>query len=67
MGDAEVLAYVKASAAVLDLPLDDEQAQRVAAYLSRTAAMARALDQLQLPEDLEPAEIYVPKPFPAPI
>lgn len=67
MGDAEVLAYVKASAVALALPLDDAQAQRVAAHLARTAAMARALDQLPLGEDLEPAEIYVPKPFPAPI
>ena len=67
MGDAEVLAYVKASAVALGLPLDDAQAQRVAAHLQRTAAMARSLDQLQLPEDLEPAEIYVPKPFPAPM
>lgn len=67
MTDAEVLAYVKAAAAALALPLDDAQARRVAAHLGRTAAMAQALDQLRLPEDLEPAEIYSPKPFPAPM
>ena len=67
MTDTDVLAYVKASAVALNLPLDEAQAQRVAAHLGRTAAMARALDQLQLPVDLEPAGIYVPKPFPAPM
>lgn len=67
MTDAEVLAYVKATAVVLDLPLDEAQAQRVAVHLGRTAAMARSLDQLQLPPELEPAEVYMPKPFPAPI
>jgi len=65
MGEQEVLAYVKAAAVALDLPLDEAQAQRVAVHLARTAGMAQQLDRLELPEHAEPAEIYVPKPFPA--
>ena len=66
MDEQEVLAYVKSAAVALGLPLDEAQAQRAAMHLARTAGMARQLDQLELPEHLEPAEIYVPKPFPAP-
>ena len=44
MGEGEVLAYVKATAALLDLPLDEARALAVALHLGRTAAMARMLD-----------------------
>ena len=62
--DAQVLAYVKAAAAVLALPLDDERAQRVAMHLARTAAMARELEGFALEAGEEPAELYCPAPFP---
>lgn len=62
MNDAHALAYVRASAAVLGLPLDDEQVVRVAAHLQRTAAMAKLLDEQAMPPELELAEIYKPKP-----
>jgi hypothetical protein len=61
---AALQAYVKAAAAVLQLPLDHEQVTRVAAHLARTAAMARALEGAPLAPHDEPAEIYSPKAFP---
>lgn len=65
MTDADVLAYVKASAALLALPLDDARAQAVAAHLARTAALAKLMEQADLGPADEPAEIYRPAPFPA--
>ena len=41
MTDDEVLAYVKAAALAVSLPLDEARAQRVATHLARTAALAR--------------------------
>lgn len=60
MNNDDAQTYVRASAAVLGLPLDDAQVVRVAAHLQRTAAMARMLDALDLPPDVEQAEIYRP-------
>ena len=65
MSETATQAYVRASAAVLGLPLDDAQVVRVATHLQRTAAMARLLDDQDMPPELEPAELYVPKPPPA--
>lgn len=62
MNDDHALAYVRASAAVLGLPLQDEQVVRVAAHLQRTAAMAKLLDAQSMPPEVELAEIYKPKP-----
>jgi Protein of unknown function (DUF4089) len=59
-----ILAYVKASAALLDLPLDEASAQRVAVHLSRTAGMAKLLENVPLGVANEPAEVYRPAPFP---
>ncbi|MGZ5195436.1 MAG: DUF4089 domain-containing protein [Ramlibacter sp.] len=64
MSDEDVLAYVRAAAAALDLPLDEAAAQRVASHLSRTATMARLLDAAGLAPDDEPAEVFRPAPFP---
>jgi hypothetical protein len=64
MGEGEVLAYVKATAALLDLPLDEARALAVALHLGRTAAMARMLDAVPLAPADEIAEIYCPAPFP---
>ncbi len=60
--DAQMVQYVQVSATVLGLPVDDARAVRVAAHLQRTAAMAQLLDQLDMPPELELAEIYCPKP-----
>jgi Protein of unknown function (DUF4089) len=65
MTDAEVLAYVKASAAAQKLTLDEGRAARVATHLARTAHLAQLLDETPLLPHDEPAEIYKPKPFPA--
>jgi hypothetical protein len=64
MRDADILGYVKAAAAALELPLDAVAAQRVAAHLARTAAMASLLDQGDLAPHDEPAEVFCPAPFP---
>ena len=63
MESRDVLAYVKASAAVLGLPLDEDRALRVAQHLERTAGLARLLQAAALSVDDELAEIYRPAPF----
>jgi len=62
----EVLAYVRATACALELPLDDTRARAVAQHLGRTAVLAKALDAYVLPPEIEPAEVYRPAPFPLP-
>ncbi len=64
MDGEAVLAYVRATAAVLELPLDEARARAVALHLGRTADMARQLRALALAPHDEPAEIYRPAPFP---
>jgi hypothetical protein len=64
MEPAEVLAYVKAAACAVNLPLDDTAAQRVAEHMGRTAAMARLLDSAEMAPEHELAEIFRPAPFP---
>jgi len=65
MNDALSLQYVKTTAELLMLPLEDAQAARVAVYLQRTAAMVSLLDSAGLSAHDELAEIYCPAPFPA--
>jgi len=65
MSEDEVLAYVRAAAVALGLPLDAQQAEAVAQHLARTAALARQLEAAELSVDDEPAEIFRPAPFPA--
>lgn len=64
MNDAQVLHYVKAAALALALPLDAARAERVAAHLARTAALAQVLESAALGVEDEPAEVYCPAPFP---
>lgn len=64
MSEDEVLAYVKAAAAMVQLPLDEARAQAVALHLGRTAAMARLLDAASPVPECEIAELYCPAPFP---
>lgn len=65
--DPDMLAYVKAAAAALALPLDDAQAQCVAVHLARTASLARQLEQAPMTPADEPAQVYCPSPFPTPL
>jgi hypothetical protein len=67
MTESEVLAYVKASAMAQGLAMDDARALRVATHLARTAHLAQLLDAAPLCVEDEPAEIYKPKPFAAPV
>jgi hypothetical protein len=64
MSDDDILAYVNAAAAAAGLPLDAARAQRVAAHLARTAAMAQLLESAGLQAHDEPAEVYRPAAFP---
>lgn len=66
MNEAQTLAYVKAAAAAVDMPLDDEQAARVAVHLQRTAGIAALLDAFPLAPHDEPAELFRPAPFDQP-
>jgi hypothetical protein len=63
MTDDEVLGYVKVTASMLSLTLDEARVQRVAGHLSRTAALAKLLDDAPVGVDVELAEIYKPAPF----
>ncbi len=54
----QALDYVKASAALQGLVLDEARAKAVAAHLARTAQIARLLDGVPMPPDDELAEIY---------
>ncbi len=63
MESDDILAYVKASAKLLALPLDDERAQRVSQHMERTAGLARLLETKVLSPEDELAEIYCPAPF----
>jgi hypothetical protein len=64
MTEAQTLIYVQAAAVTLDLKLDTAQAARVATHLQRTAALAALIDAVPLADEVEPAEIYCPAPFP---
>jgi hypothetical protein len=65
MNDTDLLAYVKAAASLLDLPLEDSRAHAVAQQLSRTLALARQLEAFTLPLEEEMSEIFCPAAFPA--
>lgn len=60
MTDAQVLAYVNASAAAQGLALDDDRALRVATHLARTAHLAQLLEDTPMAVEDELAEIYRP-------
>ena len=64
MDAQQTLAYVKAAATAVALPLDDARAQRVAMHLARTAELAAQLDTFELDVSEEPAEIFCPAVFP---
>jgi hypothetical protein len=58
-----LLQFVCASAALMHLRLDCGQAERVAAHLRRTAAMAELLEGEDLAAAHGPAQIFCPAPF----
>ena len=64
MDAQQTLAYVKAAATAVALPLDDARAQRVAMHLGRTAELAAQLDAFELDVSEESAEIFCPAVFP---
>ena len=61
----DVLAYVRSSAQLLDLTLDDAQIERVALHLTRTLGLVAALRHAPLGPEDELAEVFRPAPFPA--
>lgn len=63
MTEGEVIAYVRASAALHGIPMDEARTQRVAQHLARTAQLAQLLEEAPLAPHDEPAEIYKPLPF----
>ena len=63
MSDDDILNYVRNSASLLGLPLDEARARRVAVHLARTAALAQLLDAAPMAPEDELAEIYRPAPF----
>ena len=65
MQEQDVLAYVRATARALDLPLDEARVQAVALHLGRTVVLARLLEATPLSVEEELVEIYCPAPFPA--
>ncbi|EYC52495.1 hypothetical protein AZ34_16480 [Hylemonella gracilis str. Niagara R] len=65
MSDDDMLTYVRASARLLALPLDEARVARVAGHLQRTAALAALLERVDLSVEDEPAELYCPaRPVP---
>jgi hypothetical protein len=64
MTEDEVLAYVKASATLQGLPLDEVRARAVAVHLARTAHLASLLEATPLAPEQELVEIYKPLAFP---
>ena len=65
MNEQQALAYVKAAATAVALPLDEARTQRVAMHLGRTAALAAQLDAFDLDVSEEVAEIFCPVVFPS--
>lgn len=52
--------YVDAIASIIDLPIDPSYRPGVIANLERTEAIAQLVMDFPLPDDLEPAPIFVP-------
>jgi hypothetical protein len=65
MTEDEVLAYVKAAARAMALPLTEARAQAVALHLGRSVPIARIVESAALAPHDELAEIFRPAPFPA--
>jgi len=66
MTEEQTLAYVRAAAVAVGLPLTDVQAARVAVHLQRTADLAATLEDIPLAPLDEPAELFRPAAFDQP-
>ncbi len=65
MNDNDLLAYIKAGAAIQGVPLTHQRAVAVSAYFKVAQGIARTVQSGELlPED-EPAQLYCPAPFPS--
>ena len=64
MDNKLIPAYINATAAMLDIPIDAARLERVAGHLQRTAALAALLEAADMAPHDELAEIYSPLPFP---
>jgi hypothetical protein len=59
--DAQAIAaYVDASAAVMQMPLDAERREAVIATMTRLAAFAADVATVALADDVEVAGVFVP-------
>ncbi len=58
MDDGHIRNYIAGAAGLLGIPMDAARAERVAAHLQRTAAMAALLESAELAPHDELAEIY---------
>ena len=61
---AETTDYVRSAARFLELPLGEAQVARVAAHLARTRTLVTLLRDAPLADEVEPAEVFCPAPFP---
>ena len=61
---SEVTDYVRSTARFLELRLDDAQVARVAEHLARTRTLVTLLRDATLADEVEPAEVFCPAPFP---
>ena len=61
---SEVTDYVRSTARFLELRLDDAQVARVAEHLARTRTLVALLRDAPLADEVEPAEVFCPAPFP---
>jgi hypothetical protein len=54
----EVYAWIRSSAAMLDLPLDPAWMPAVKANVEVTFRLAALVDEFPLPDEIEPAPVY---------
>ena len=65
MTEADLVAYVRSSAQLMGLAIDEAQVERVALHLGRTRGLVAALNSVPLAASDELVEIFCPAPFPA--
>lgn len=61
MASAETLdAYIAAAADALSLPVDPAWTPSIRANLEVTLRLAKLVDEFPLPDEAEPAPVYIP-------
>jgi hypothetical protein len=58
MNEDDIEAFVAAAARIVDVPLAPEHQPGVVMNLQRITAMARLVNEFQLPPDVEPAPVF---------